>query len=83
MSGRATGNTIRGSAEHADPADWPDRPGVRPLWGLFGLPPVTLRDTVEDEVPVTPARLALLLGLPAGLAAFRGPTAESGPRSVD
>ena len=41
-------------------------PAYGPLWGLFGLPPVTLRDTVEDEVAMAPARLALLLGLPAG-----------------
>ena len=44
-------------------------PAYGPLWGLFGLPPVTVRDTVEDMVAVAPVRLALLLGLPAGLAA--------------
>lgn len=48
-------------------------PAYGPLWGLFGLPPVTLRDTVEDEVGVAPARLARLLGLPAGQAAGGGP----------
>ena len=50
-------------------------PAYGPLWGLFGLPPVTLRDTVEDEVAVAPARLARLLGLPADHAAAGGPDA--------
>ena len=44
-------------------------PGYGPLWGLFGLPAITVRDTVEDEIAQAPARLALLLGLPASLAA--------------
>lgn len=44
-------------------------PGYGPLWGLFGLPPVTVRDTVEDGFSMAPAGLALLLGLPDGLAA--------------
>ena len=47
-------------------------PGYGPLWGLFGLPPVTLRDTVEDGFSLAPVGLALLLGLPAGLAAAGG-----------
>ena len=48
-------------------------PAYGPLWGLFGLPPVTLRDTVEDEVALAPARLARLLGLPVGQAGAGGP----------
>ncbi|MET1064317.1 MAG: hypothetical protein ABWX85_05045 [Arthrobacter sp.] len=48
-------------------------PAYGPLWGLFGLPPVTLRDTVEDAVALAPASLALLLGLPAALAAASAP----------
>ncbi len=55
-------------------------PAYGPLWGLFGLPPVTVRDTVEDAVAQAPARLALLLGLPAGLAAFEG--ADGGVRAA-
>ena len=51
-------------------------PAYGPLWGLFGLPPVTLRDTVEDEVAVAPAGLARLLGLPAGQAAAGGPDGD-------
>lgn len=47
-------------------------PGYGPLWGLFGLPPVTVRDSVEDGFSVAPAGLALLLGLPDGLAAAGG-----------
>ena len=47
-------------------------PGYGPLWGLFGLPPLTVRDTVEDEFSLAPGRLALLLGLPAGAAAAGG-----------
>ena len=43
-------------------------PGFGPLWELVGLPHVTLRDTVQDEINQTPARLALLLGLPDGAA---------------
>ena len=54
-------------------------PAYGPLWGLFGLPPVTLRDTVEDEVALAPARLALLLGLPAGRAGTGGPGGPGGP----
>ena len=46
--------------------------GYGPLWGLFGLPPMTLRDVVEDEVSQAPARLALLLGVPAALAGAAG-----------
>ena len=30
-------------------------PGFGPLWGLAGLPPVTLRDAVEDEFALAPA----------------------------
>ncbi|KUM39402.1 hypothetical protein [Arthrobacter sp. EPSL27] len=41
-------------------------PAYGPLWGLLGLPPVTLRDTVEDMAGSVPAALALLLGLPVG-----------------
>jgi hypothetical protein len=47
--------------------------GYGPLWGLAGLPPLTVRDTVEDEFSLAPGRLALLLGLPAGAAAAGGP----------
>lgn len=57
-------------------------PAYGPLWGLFGLPPVTLRDTVEDEVGVAPERLALLLGLPAGSAGAGGPGGTGGPGGV-
>ena len=55
-------------------------PAYGPLWGLFGLPPVTVRDTVEDAVALAPARLALLLGLPAGLAVFGGTGGRSAGR---
>ncbi|HEX9225823.1 MAG TPA: hypothetical protein VF885_04080 [Arthrobacter sp.] len=55
-------------------------PAYGPLWGLFGLPPVTVRDSVEDAVAQAPARLTLLLGLPAGLAAFEG--ADGGVRAA-
>ena len=48
-------------------------PGYGPLWGLAGLPPLTVRDTAEDEFSLAPGRLALLLGLPAGAAAAGGP----------
>ena len=48
-------------------------PANGPLWGLFGLPPVTLRDTVENEVGLAPAMLALLLGLPPGQTTAGGP----------
>ncbi|MDZ4090135.1 MAG: hypothetical protein U1D68_02890 [Arthrobacter sp.] len=48
-------------------------PGYGPLWGLAGLPPLTVRDTAEDEFSMMPGRLALLLGLPAGAAAAGGP----------
>ena len=48
-------------------------PGYGPLWGLAGLPPLTVRDTVEDEFSLAPGRLALLLGLPAGVSAAGGP----------
>lgn len=51
-------------------------PAYGPLWGLFGLPPVTLRDTVEDEVGLAPARLAQLLGLPPGQTAAGGPDGD-------
>jgi hypothetical protein len=47
-------------------------PGYGPLWGLFGLPPITVRDTVEDGISLVPSALALLLGLPAGLAPAGG-----------
>ena len=62
-------------------------PGYGPLWKMFGLPPITLRDTVEDEISQVPARLGLLLGLPTGLAAglaAAGETAGSaaGVRSI-
>lgn len=50
-------------------------PAYGPLWGLLGLPPVTLRDTVEDVAGSVPAALALLLGLPAGHAPGGGPAA--------
>lgn len=49
-------------------------PGFGPLWGLFGLPPPTLRDTVEDEVSLVPGRLALLLGLHPGAGAGQAPS---------
>ena len=47
-------------------------PGYGPLWGLAGLPPLTVRDTAEDEISLASGRLALLLGLPAGAAAAGG-----------
>ena len=47
-------------------------PGYGPLWGLVGLPPVTVRDTVEDGISLVPSTLALLLGLPAGVAPAGG-----------
>lgn len=57
--------------------------GYGPLWGLFGLPPVTVRDIVEDEVSLAPARLALLLGVPAALAgAAAAVTGSDGVRGV-
>ncbi|HSL37273.1 MAG TPA: hypothetical protein VK883_10620 [Arthrobacter sp.] len=55
-------------------------PGYGPLWGLAGLPPLTVRDTVEDEFSLAPGRLALLLGLPAGAPAAGGPA--GGVRAV-
>lgn len=57
-------------------------PGYLPLWGLAGLPPITLRDTVEDEVAMAPGRLALLLGLPAGPAVAGGTGGGAGVRSA-
>ncbi|MET3950533.1 hypothetical protein [Arthrobacter sp. UYEF36] len=48
-------------------------PGYGPLWGLAGLPPPTVRDTVQDDFSLTTGMLALLLGLPAGAAAAGGP----------
>ncbi|BCW68771.1 hypothetical protein NicSoilB4_35340 [Arthrobacter sp. NicSoilB4] len=48
-------------------------PAFGPLWGLFGLPPVTLLDTVEDGLDVAPERLSRLLGLPAGQTGSGGP----------
>jgi hypothetical protein len=56
-------------------------PGYGPLWGLFGLPPLTVRDVVEDGISLAPGRLAEMLGLPAaGVAAgsARGPEGVSG-----
>lgn len=53
--------------------------GYGPLWELAGLPPLTLRDTAEDEFSLAPGRLALLLGVPAGAAAAGGP---AGVRAV-
>lgn len=51
--------------------------GVLGLSPLFGLPPANVRDSVEDGIATVPARLAMLLGLPAPLAgtigALRGP----------
>ena len=55
-------------------------PGYGPLWGLAGLPPLTVRDTAEDGFSLAPGRLALLLGLPAGAAAAGGPA--GGVRAV-
>lgn len=52
-------------------------PGFGPLWGLLGLPPLTVRDTVQDEVAQTPVRLALLLGLPAGVKGLAGVAAAT------
>ncbi|MEC5190727.1 MULTISPECIES: hypothetical protein [unclassified Arthrobacter] len=43
--------------------------GYGPLRPLLGLPPITVRDTVEDGLSWAPAGLAFLLGLPAGVAA--------------
>jgi hypothetical protein len=47
-------------------------PGYGPLWELFGLPPITVRDTVEDGMSLVPSTVARLLGLPAGLAPAGG-----------
>ncbi|MGY2744601.1 hypothetical protein [Arthrobacter sp. UYCu723] len=47
-------------------------PGYGPLWGLFGLPAMTVRDVVEDEASLASGRLAILLGVPAGLARGMG-----------
>ena len=52
--------------------------GYGPLWGLFGLPPITLRDVVEDEVFRAPVKLALLLGVPAALAGVAGAVIGAG-----
>lgn len=49
-------------------------------WGIFGLPPVNVRDVVEDGIGTAPRNLALLLGLPAALAGVVG--AASGPTDV-
>lgn len=48
-------------------------PGYGPLWGMAGLPPLTVRDTAEDAFSQAPGRLALLLGLPGGAAAAGEP----------
>lgn len=48
-------------------------PGYGPLWGMAGLPPLTVRDTAEDGFSRVPGTLALLLGLPGGAAAAAGP----------
>ncbi|MDQ0823540.1 hypothetical protein QFZ79_001286 [Arthrobacter sp. V4I6] len=55
-------------------------PGYGPLWGLFGMPALTARDVLEDEASLTSGRLALLLGIPAGLA--RGTDTTCGPPGV-
>jgi hypothetical protein len=55
-------------------------PGYGPLWGLFGLPALTARDVLEDEVALATGRLALLLGLPAGSARELG--TSGGPPGV-
>ncbi|CAI3805365.1 PE-PPE domain-containing protein [Pseudarthrobacter sp. MM222] len=55
-------------------------PGYGPLWGLFGMPAMTTRDVVEDEAALASGRLALLLGLPAGL--VRGTATPGGPPGV-
>ncbi|MCB5292578.1 hypothetical protein [Arthrobacter sp. SO3] len=58
-------------------------PGYGPLWRLFGLPPITVRDAVEDGISLVPSTLALLLGLPAGLVAAGGTAAgAAGVRST-
>lgn len=53
-------------------------PGFGPLWGLFGLPPLTVRDTVQDEIAQAPTRLAFLLGLAAGADGVAGVAAAAG-----
>ena len=55
-------------------------PGYGPLWGLFGMPALTARDVLEDEVSLATGRLALLLGLPAGTAPQPG--TPGGPPGV-
>ncbi len=84
-SGRATGSTSPRrpgtpcSCGSAGPA-----PAYGPLWGLFGLPPVTVRDTVEDEVAAG-AREAGAAAGPAGRpGSGRGPGGRCpgrGPRT--
>jgi hypothetical protein len=57
-------------------------PGYGPLWGLFGLPPLTVRDAVEDGVSLAPGRLADLLGLPAAGAGATAGGGHAGVREV-
>lgn len=54
--------------------------GALGLPPLFALPPVSVRDSVEDGIATVPARLAMLLGLPAPLAGTIG--ALGGPADV-
>lgn len=54
--------------------------GHGPLWGLFGMPPLSARDVVEDEASLASGRLALLLGVPGGPA--RGMEVAAGQPGV-
>ena len=47
---------------------------------LFGVPPLSVRDSVERGVAAAPAQLAMLLGIPAPVAGIVG--ALSGPTDV-
>lgn len=42
--------------------------GYGPLWGLFGMPPPSVRDVFEADASLATGSLAMLLGVPAGLA---------------
>ncbi len=55
----------------------PDGPGWPALWGV---PPLSVRDSVERGVAAAPARLAMMLGIPAPVAGIVG--ALNGPTDV-
>ncbi len=71
--GEPPGVRVRGGAEQPDPADWPDRPGVGPLWGCSACLRSRCATPSRTRSRWRPARLALLLGLPAGQAGAGGP----------